>query len=99
MGLMTMTQRAFQFWSQKLESAPTHVTLRRNEVFYAPAKSQGIRVTAGSAWISWNGQDVLLNTNQEIPLTPNFDYPVISAAGGPLTTIELSYVPESENHL
>jgi len=88
---LAISKRLSQIRFHEEAAASRRLILHRKETVKLPATCEGIHVVSGSVWISWNGQDVVLTANQEIPLTPHVDTPVISGVEFALTVVEVSY--------
>jgi hypothetical protein len=59
----------------------SEVLLCKGDVYRVPETSQEIRVKSGSAWISWDGEDIVLGRGESLSLLPRKDAAVVSAVG------------------
>jgi hypothetical protein len=51
--------------------------------------AQLIRVVSGSAWITLNGEDIIVNRGEEVRITPSEHPPVISGVNGRSVVYEI----------
>ena len=68
---------------------PMRVMLLRGEVQRIEANYRGLRVRSGRAWVTLNGNDLVLKRGQEIVLEAKDDFAVVSALGCVPLVIEL----------
>jgi hypothetical protein len=57
------------------------ILLCKGDVYRVPEASQEIRVKSGSAWISWHGEDIVLDRGESLSLLPHKGAAVVSAVG------------------
>jgi hypothetical protein len=55
--------------------------LYKNEIFHLPQACQEIRVLAGCAWLTLDGQDIILTRGDQLWLAKNRDFALVSALG------------------
>ena len=63
--------------------------LHPNELFRLPATSQGLKVVAGAAWVTSNGQDIFLASGESLSLPALRDAVLISALGDEVLILEV----------
>jgi len=85
---LNISKRAAWRLSQR-QAAGARLTLLRGEVHRLNPLPAGIFVISGCAWVSWNGQDILLNQGEGIQFSPGGYDPLISVLGTAALTIEL----------
>lgn len=69
--------------------SPCKFTLLAGEIFRIPAICQEVRVLSGSAWISVEQQDIILNPGEKALLTSNKGLAILSALGKVPLTLEI----------
>ncbi len=57
------------------------LSLSAGQVLRLKNSIREIYVISGCAWVSYAGQDIVLNAGERTSFTPNRDIPVISAVG------------------
>jgi hypothetical protein len=67
--------------SSKRSIVVSEVMLSKGDVYRVPESSQEIRVKSGSAWVSWHGEDIVLDRGESLSLLPRTDTAVVSAVG------------------
>jgi len=65
------------------------LTLEPSEVHRLNPVPSGIRVLSGVAWITWKGEDIVLNAGQVIRFSPGRSNPIISAVGQGTLVVEM----------
>ena len=65
------------------------LTLEQSEVHRLNPVPPGIRVLSGIAWITWKGEDIVLNPGQAIRFSPGESNPVISVIGRGTLVVEM----------
>jgi hypothetical protein len=65
------------------------ITLRYKDAYIIPADVQEVRVTAGRAWLSVRGDDVVLGRGQRFSLGSNRGTVVVTALGRKPVSLEL----------
>lgn len=68
---------------------PAHFTLEQGEVFRMPTGYQELYVLSGTAWISVNGQDIILLSGDKVSLETNKGSALISALGESSLSLEV----------
>lgn len=63
----------------QLHSSVTRTVVRPDEALSLGLRGQTLEVVAGCAWISWNGEDILLSAGARLTFGASFDHAVISA--------------------
>lgn len=87
---MTLNIEKHIAWGlSRKQTGGAQLTLRKGEVHRLNPLPPGIVVIAGCAWVSWSGQDILLNKGEGTRFSQGGDDPVISAVGGAAVTIEM----------
>jgi hypothetical protein len=87
MALKMESRRTWGFSHKAAGGA--RLTLEHNEVHRLNPLPQGIRVLSGMAWITWKGEDIVLNSGQTMRFSPGGHHPVISAMGPGMLTVEM----------
>jgi hypothetical protein len=57
------------------------LVLYRGEVYRLPRACRQMRVRSGAAWVSFDGQDLVLACGEEARLAPGKDFAVVSGVG------------------
>lgn len=70
-------------------SGGAQLTLESNEIHRLNPLPPGIRVLSGVAWITWQGEDIVLNPGQAIRFSPGGNNPVISVIGRGTLVVEM----------
>ena len=60
-------------------TAPNRIILMENEVYKLPQTHREIQVLSGSAWITLDQQDIVLQSPEKASLPPSKNFAVISA--------------------
>ena len=60
-------------------TAPNRIILMENEVYKLPQTHREIQVLSGSAWITLDQQDIILQSPEKASLPPSKNFAVISA--------------------
>ena len=60
------------------------IVLLQGEVLRVPPASGTLRVLSGTAWVSFEGRDMLVSRGEHINIARRVDRPVVSGLGGPL---------------
>jgi hypothetical protein len=60
------------------------IVLLQGEVLRVPPASGTLRVLSGTAWVSFEGRDVLLSRGERLDIARRADRPVVSGLGEPL---------------
>jgi len=77
-------------WSLSHRSlAGAQLTLEPHEVHRLKPIPPGIHILCGTAWITWNGEDHILNEGEGIQFQTGSDEPVISAVGERTLVVEM----------
>jgi hypothetical protein len=63
-------------------------TLKQGEVFRLDNRSRMLRVQAGKVWISWDGDDYVLETGEEMMFPTGTEDAVVSV---PVNVVEASF--------
>lgn len=77
-------------------TTPTRTMLEPGELLRLNLHAQTIRVVSGSAWITWEGKDVLLTTGQERQLRSSI-YPALISAEQRIPLV-IEIVPSLARH-
>jgi hypothetical protein len=64
------------------------VLLYPGELYHVPAVAHHVQFTAGRAWVSYHGQDMIVNANERVTFTDH-DTALISPLGQNPLVIEL----------
>jgi len=65
------------------------LALESGEVHRLNPVPSAIRILSGIAWLTWKGEDIVLNAGQAVAFTPNGYNPVISSVGKQTLVIEM----------
>jgi|FLYN01.1.fsa_nt_gi hypothetical protein len=87
MALKIETRRAWGF--SRKAAGGAQLALRPSEVHRLNPVPPGIRVLSGTAWITWKGDDIVLQPGQTIRFSRNGNNPVISAVGQETLIVEM----------
>jgi hypothetical protein len=58
-----------------------HLNLAAGQVLRLKDTTREIKIISGVAWVSYAGEDIVLNAGEHTHFSPNRDIPVISAMG------------------
>jgi hypothetical protein len=87
---MALKMEARRAWGYSRKAAGgARLSLVHNEVHWLNPVPRGIRVLSGVAWITWEGEDIVLNPGQAIRFSPGRSHPLISAVGPGTLTVEM----------
>lgn len=68
---------------------PYQVTLEKDQVFRVPSAYRELRILSGIAWITGDGEDIILTSGQKASLTSSKGGTVLSALGNVPLTLEV----------
>lgn len=57
------------------------ISLERYELMRLPHAAHSLRVVRGTAWVTVEGQDIVLNEGEEMLVMPSQDFALVSSAG------------------
>ncbi|MEG4205105.1 hypothetical protein QUA20_14370 [Microcoleus sp. Pol7_A1] len=60
-------------------AAPDRIILMENEVYRLPQTHRELQVLSGTAWITLDQQDIILQSQEKASLPPSKNFAVISA--------------------
>lgn len=71
------------------QAGGAQLTLNKGHVHRLHPIPAAIVVIEGCAWVSWNGEDILLNRGEGLQFSRHGDDPLISAVGATALTFEM----------
>ena len=71
------------------QAGSAQLTLSKGAVHRLHPVPPAIVIISGCAWVSWNGEDILLNKGEGIQFSQKDDDPIISAVGTASLTFEM----------
>lgn len=71
------------------------LALEFGEVHRLNPVPSAIRILSGIAWLTWKGEDIVLNAGQAVAFTQNGYSPVISSVGKHTLVIEMLHPKET----
>lgn len=91
---MTMVSIAVQlpadgYVIEKSASAPERLTLGRQRAYRLPVDCMGVHVVNGTAWLTWDAQDVIVPAGESLTFAGSRADRILSVATGPSVTLEL----------
>ena len=94
MGITQLTQKVEAMLRQTCEQSVE--TLKHGETFRIDHRIRMIRVKSGRVWISWDNDDYVLKSGEEMLFPTGVDDAVISVVDGDEAAFELLCVPREE---
>lgn len=87
---MAANAQKLAIWQRRHRRAQeARITLEQSEIHRLRAVPQRISVISGCAWVSWQGQDIILREGEKYLFSRGNDDPIISAVGGASLVFDL----------
>lgn len=93
MGLSKLSQKVEAMLRQTCEGSVE--SLKRGEVFRLDNRSRMLRVKRGQIWLSWDGEDYVLDAGEDMLFPTGTANAVLSVTEGDLAEFELLCVPRT----
>jgi quercetin dioxygenase-like cupin family protein len=85
---MTLSVGASQV--KPLERSSLRLVLLPGQVMGLSSRRQSLRVLSGKAWVSWKGEDIIIEPGQSVSFVGRGDRPLVSEIGHNAAVVELT---------
>jgi hypothetical protein len=93
MALKVENRTAWAF-SRKAATGGAQLALEPGEVHLLNPVPPGVRILSGTAWMTWKGEDIVLDQGQQIRFSSGGDKPMISPVGSQTLVVEMLHKSE-----
>ncbi|HAA30497.1 MAG TPA: hypothetical protein DCE56_25930 [Cyanobacteria bacterium UBA8553] len=77
-------------FNRKLKSlVPAQVILEKGKVFRVPFRCRELHLLSGMAWLTVNGEDIILKSGETVSLPSNKGWSILSVLGNMPVTLEV----------